>query len=88
MGFIRPEYDYESLEALVSDIRVDCEVAGRSLRRAGYVGLVEEGKGTWGQWLRDFEWVENIDVEEQERGVLGGDGGKGEGKAEGEKEKL
>jgi riboflavin kinase len=29
LGFIRPEYDYTSLEALVEDIKVDCEVAGQ-----------------------------------------------------------
>jgi riboflavin kinase len=69
LGFIRPEYDYESLEALVEDIRGDCEVAGRSLGRSGYRVFAEEGgegkgKGEGG-WLRGFEWV---DEEEKEKG--------------------
>jgi riboflavin kinase len=36
LGYIRPEYDYVSLEALVDDIRVDCEVARASLARKPY----------------------------------------------------
>ncbi|EDU49457.1 riboflavin kinase [Pyrenophora tritici-repentis] len=36
MGFIRPEYDYVSKEALVEDIREDIRVARRSLGREGY----------------------------------------------------
>lgn len=36
LGYIRPEYDYVSLEALVEDIRVDCEVARQSLMRQAY----------------------------------------------------
>lgn len=33
LGFIREEKDYKSLEALVDDINLDCEVARRSLAR-------------------------------------------------------
>ncbi|KAK2807330.1 hypothetical protein FQN50_005485 [Emmonsiellopsis sp. PD_5] len=45
LGYIRPEYDYVSLDALIEDIRIDCEVARRSLGRGGYVGyLVGEGQ--------------------------------------------
>ncbi|PLB50456.1 putative riboflavin kinase [Aspergillus steynii IBT 23096] len=36
LGYIRPEYDYVSLEALVEDIRLDCEVARQSLQRPTY----------------------------------------------------
>ncbi|GIJ98993.1 riboflavin kinase [Aspergillus viridinutans] len=36
LGYIRPEYDYVSLEALIEDIRVDCEVARKSLQRPAY----------------------------------------------------
>lgn len=36
LGYIRPEYDYVSLDALVEDIRVDCEVARASLQREAY----------------------------------------------------
>jgi riboflavin kinase len=42
LGYIRPEYDYVSLEALVEDIRTDIEVAGKSLERK-----------TWGDQARD-----------------------------------
>ena len=36
LGFVRPEYDYVSKEALIADIREDVEVARRSLAREGY----------------------------------------------------
>jgi riboflavin kinase len=36
LGYIRPEFDYVSRDALVEDIRVDCEVARKSLERGGY----------------------------------------------------
>lgn len=36
LGYIRPEYDYVSKEALVEDIREDVRVAQRSLDREGY----------------------------------------------------
>ena len=64
LGFIRPEYDYVSLEALVTDIKVDCEVAGRSLDRDAYRKL----KGD--EWLGQFEWVKSVDAGEIERRVL------------------
>ncbi|KAL1970187.1 hypothetical protein VTN77DRAFT_6592 [Rasamsonia byssochlamydoides] len=61
LGYIRPEYDYVSLEALVEDIRVDCEVARKSLEREGYrVYLAEnEDEGDENvkeqrEWLRSF----------------------------------
>ena len=41
-GFIRPEYDYVSKESLVEDINVDIEIAGRSLEREGYRGLLKK----------------------------------------------
>ena len=41
-GFIRPEYDYVSKESLVEDIRVDIEVARRSLEREAYLKLKDE----------------------------------------------
>ncbi|KAI9812234.1 MAG: riboflavin kinase [Thelocarpon impressellum] len=37
LGFIRPEYDYVSKEALIEDIRTDMEVARRGLERDGYL---------------------------------------------------
>ncbi|KUJ12497.1 riboflavin kinase [Mollisia scopiformis] len=56
LGYIRPEYDYESLGKLVEDIGCDIEVTGRSLgrerwgnREAGVDGWLwgeeEEGRG-------------------------------------------
>ncbi|KMU72840.1 hypothetical protein CISG_03274 [Coccidioides immitis RMSCC 3703] len=61
LGYIRPEYDYVSLEALVEDIRVDCEVAKRSLARRKYICFIQEGgdvddEGTKEarKWLRTF----------------------------------
>lgn len=36
IGFIRPEYNYTSLESLVEDIREDINVARRSLSRPAY----------------------------------------------------
>lgn len=45
LGYIRPEFDYVSMEALIEDIRVDCEVARMSLLREGYLRyLVDDGK--------------------------------------------
>lgn len=36
LGYIRPEYDYVSREALIDDISVDCQVARASLARDKY----------------------------------------------------
>ncbi len=46
LGFIRPEYDYVSKEALVEDIREDIRVAQRSLARDAYQACKEDA------WLR------------------------------------
>jgi riboflavin kinase len=64
LGYIRPEYDYVSLEALVEDIRVDCEVARKSLERPAYQRYLleeennindEEGEARRERtWLRSF----------------------------------
>ncbi|OJJ57848.1 hypothetical protein ASPSYDRAFT_1009242 [Aspergillus sydowii CBS 593.65] len=61
LGYIRPEYDYVSAEALIEDIRVDCEVARASLLRAAY-RVYLDGEGEEGDekmreqraWLRSF----------------------------------
>lgn len=42
LGYIRPEYDYVSVDALIDDIRVDCEVARQSLERRAYVCYLRE----------------------------------------------
>ncbi|KAJ9223092.1 hypothetical protein DTO027B5_1532 [Paecilomyces variotii] len=60
LGYIRPEYDYVSLEALIDDIRTDCEVAKKSLAREAYVGYLEDGREESEKvreekrWLRSF----------------------------------
>ena len=36
LGYIRPEYDYAGVEALVEDIKLDIEVARRGLERKEY----------------------------------------------------
>jgi riboflavin kinase len=54
LGFIRPEYDYVSLESLIEDINVDIEVTKRSLTREPYAKLKED------EFLRMFP--ENVPV--------------------------
>jgi riboflavin kinase len=39
LGFIRPEYDYVSVESLIGDIKTDIDVAGQSLARPAYAEL-------------------------------------------------
>lgn len=60
LGYIRPEYDYVSREALIDDIRIDCDVARRSLKRKAYavflndVDSSDEKANEARQWLRKF----------------------------------
>ena len=42
LGFIRPEYDYVSLDKLVEDIKTDIDVAGRSLSREAYLKIAQD----------------------------------------------
>ena len=56
LGFIRPEADYVSVEKLIEDISIDCEVARRSLDRAAYRSLRSE------KWLQDFSWADGDQV--------------------------
>ncbi|ERS99878.1 riboflavin kinase [Sporothrix schenckii 1099-18] len=62
LGYIRPEQNYASLDALVADIQFDCVVAKTSLARAGWTPAgqstalagaenVTEGKGATGGTL-------------------------------------
>ncbi|KAI9807939.1 MAG: hypothetical protein M1825_005245 [Sarcosagium campestre] len=46
LGYIRPERDYDSKDALIADIKEDAEVAKRSLARGPYSAFTEES------WLR------------------------------------
>ncbi|KAJ4988293.1 riboflavin kinase [Stagonosporopsis vannaccii] len=74
LGFIRPEYDYVSKEALVEDIREDIRVAQRSLAREAYQKCQEDG------WLKG-EGGEG-------EGQVTGQGLKGDGEDERENVKL
>lgn len=51
LGFIRPERDYDSLDALVKDIKTDIDVAKKSLEREAYVKIRGD------PWLRDWDWA-------------------------------
>ncbi|KAI0864594.1 hypothetical protein F4860DRAFT_464780 [Xylaria cubensis] len=55
LGFVRDEKDYSGLDALVEDIRIDCDVARQSLARDAWTpveGVVGGAKGTLdGSWL-------------------------------------
>lgn len=42
LGYIRPELDYTSREALIDDIETDKKVALASLARPGYVRYVKD----------------------------------------------
>lgn len=60
LGYIRPEFDYVSAEALIEDIRVDCEVARQSLQRPAYSAFLEGSEmatdevSTQRKWLTTF----------------------------------
>ncbi|CAG7996425.1 unnamed protein product [Penicillium olsonii] len=57
LGYIRPEFDYVSLEALVEDIRVDCEVARESLMREAYRAYFFENKASTSKVGEDRAWL-------------------------------
>ncbi|KAF9307677.1 riboflavin kinase, partial [Linnemannia elongata] len=42
LGYIRPELDYTTLDALIEDINIDIEVAHRSLERPAYAAFKED----------------------------------------------
>lgn len=60
LGFVRPEYDYVSKEALIEDIRTDVEVARRSLAREGYERW--KGDGYLMRFGRELEGAGEADV--------------------------
>jgi len=49
LGFIRPEYDYVSKDALIEDINMDIQVARRSLERESWKTFGQE------EWLIEFD---------------------------------
>ena len=48
LGFIRPEYDYVSVESLIADINEDIEVTKRSLDREKWRELMKDPY-LWGE---------------------------------------
>lgn len=53
MGFIRDEKDYNSLDDLIQDINIDCEVARMSLNRPSWTMAPDTRK-------KDLEWLSGI----------------------------
>jgi riboflavin kinase len=48
LGYIRPEYDYVSVESLIEDINEDIEVTKRSLDREKWKEAMKDGY-LWGE---------------------------------------
>lgn len=67
LGFIRDELDYAGVEALIADIKVDCEVARNSLARDGWRPreVAEGGRLDCGWLLRGLEEGERKEVVER-----------------------
>ncbi|KAF2641109.1 riboflavin kinase [Massarina eburnea CBS 473.64] len=63
LGWIRPEYDYVSKDALVEDIREDIRVTQRSLAREGYA-VFEGDKWLFGEGDAGQGQVETIEKSE------------------------
>ncbi|RPA72422.1 riboflavin kinase [Ascobolus immersus RN42] len=61
LGFIRPEYDYKSLEALIDDINFDVTVTENSLKREAYAKLRSD------EWLRRVDDVDMSLKDEEPR---------------------
>ncbi|KAL4896267.1 putative riboflavin kinase [Aspergillus ambiguus] len=57
LGYIRPEFDYVSAEALIEDIRVDCEVARQSLQRPAYVRYLAESEASPAEVQEQHRWL-------------------------------
>lgn len=51
LGFIREEKDYDGLDALITDINLDCDVARNSLAREMWKPREIEGGKMDGAWL-------------------------------------
>ncbi|RAK83406.1 dienelactone hydrolase [Aspergillus costaricaensis CBS 115574] len=63
LGYIRPEYDYVSSEALIEDIRVDCEVARRSLQRPAYRCYLVEDPACEGNVREEIRWLTSFEMD-------------------------
>lgn len=51
LGYIRDEQSYDGVEALIEDIKTDCEVAKTSLQREAWKPKGEKGGSLDGAWL-------------------------------------
>lgn len=51
LGYIRDEQSYDGVEALIEDIKMDCEVAKNSLNREAWKPAGENGGKLDGAWL-------------------------------------
>ncbi|KAI5306831.1 hypothetical protein KEM55_008490 [Ascosphaera atra] len=75
LGYIRPEYDYVSREALIEDIRVDCEVAVRSLKRPAYRVYIDGGDTTGKKEVEEARrWLGEFAGGEAQEGSTDGNG--------------
>ncbi|PKS11516.1 hypothetical protein jhhlp_003281 [Lomentospora prolificans] len=68
LGYIRPEKDYPSLEALIEDIRFDTRVAAESLKRKKWAPKGVSVVGGWEEGELDVQWLvrEEEDYDEPE----------------------
>ncbi|KAJ5934524.1 hypothetical protein N7466_004071 [Penicillium verhagenii] len=57
LGYIRPEFDYVSKDALIEDIRIDCEVARQSLLREAYKRYLEDDGKAPEKVAEDRKWL-------------------------------
>ncbi|KAI1766941.1 riboflavin kinase [Hypoxylon sp. FL1150] len=55
LGFVREERDYANLDALVTDINIDCDVARQSLARPGWTPRQGTAAGSAGEF--DGAWL-------------------------------
>jgi riboflavin kinase len=63
LGYIREEKDYESMQALIEDIKIDRDVSRRSLERPGWMPREVDEAGTLdGSWLVRPE-EEGVEIE-------------------------
>lgn len=81
LGYIRPEKDYPSLEALIEDIRFDTRVAGESLKRKTWAPKGVPVVGGWEEGELDVQWLirEQEDYDEPEEGEKSESKGEDEG---------
>ncbi|OLN86153.1 Riboflavin kinase [Colletotrichum chlorophyti] len=57
LGFVREEKDYKSLEALIADINLDCDVARNSLNRPAWAPPASLRPGAATDGVLDAAWL-------------------------------